>query len=108
MGVEKMRIKAVLGNKVSVTGVESDNSIKEFLLLYQISQLAIENGGVFLKIPQREELDNVKIKSIELKNLFRKFEGENLFIFQSKDNYSINTTPIEIDFSKLKENQDDD
>ena len=103
-----MRIKAVLGNKVSVTGVESDNSIKEFLLLYQISQLAIENGGVFLKIPQREELDNVKIKSIELKNLFRKFEGENLFIFQSKDNYSINTTPIEIDFSKLKENQDDD
>jgi len=108
MGVEKMRIKAVLGNKVSVTGVESDNSIKELLLLYQISQLAIENGGVFLKIPQREELDNVKIKSIELKNLFRKFEGENLFIFQSKDNYSINTTPIEIDFSKLKENQDDD
>lgn len=103
-----MRIKAVLGNKVSVTGVESDNSIKELLLLYQISQLAIENGGVFLKIPQREELDNVKIKSIELKNLFRKFEGENLFIFQSKDNYSINTTPIEIDFSKLKENQDDD
>lgn len=107
-GCGKMSIKAVLGNIDSVIGIESNDAIKELLLLYQISQLVIEDGGVFLKIPLQEEMSNVLIKSTELKNLFRDFEGNSLFIFQAKDNYNIETTPIEIDFSKLKESQNSD
>ncbi len=108
MGVVKMGIKAVLGNKDSVVGIESNNAIGELLSLFQISQSEIEDGGIFLKIPRQEELSKLQVKSIELRNLFRKYEGENLFIFQSKDNYSIDTTPLEIDFSKLQKKQNND